>query len=59
MDNQTIDKKRLTSFTNAYKEMIATNEQSYRTSFSWGFSKIRDRVREYTPEEVQRIKQNE
>ena len=55
MDNQTIDKDRLTSFTNAYKEMIATNDRSYLNSFSWGFHKIRERVKQYTPEEVERI----
>ena len=55
MDNQTIDKNRLTSFTNAYKEMIATNDRSYLNSFSWGFHKIRERVKQYTPEEVERI----
>lgn len=55
MDNQAIDKERLTVFTNAYKDMIAINEQSYRSSFAWGRSKIRERVREYTPEEVERI----
>ena len=55
MDNQTIDKDRLTVFTNAYKDMIAVNEQSYQTSFAWGRSKIRERVKEYTPEEVERV----
>ena len=55
MDNQTIDKERLTVFTNAYKDMIAINEQSYQSSFAWGHSKIRERVKEYTPEEVEKI----
>lgn len=55
MDNQTIDKERLTVFTNAYKDMIAINEQSYQSSFAWGRSKIRERVKEYTPEEIERI----
>lgn len=55
MDNQTIDKERLTVFTNAYKDMIAVNEQSYQTSFAWGRSKIRERIKEYTPEEVEKV----
>lgn len=55
MDNQTIDKERLTSFTNAYKNMIATNDQSYVTAYPWGTSKIRHRVKEYTLEEVEKI----
>ena len=41
MDNQTVDKERLTVFTNAYKDMIATSEQSYKASFGWGSTKIR------------------
>ena len=53
--NQTINKERLTVFTNAYKDMIATNDQSYRASFAWGHSKIRERVKEYSLEEVERI----
>lgn len=55
MDNQTIDKDRLTSFTNAYREMIATNEKSYQASFPWGSTKIRQRVKEYSEEEIKRI----
>lgn len=55
MDNQTVDKERLTTFTNAYKDMIATNEQSYKVSFGWGSGKIRDRIRNYSLDEVLEI----
>jgi len=55
MDNQTVDKNRLTVFTNAYKSMIATNERAYRSSFPWGTAKIRERVKEYSEEEVRKV----
>ena len=55
MDNQTVNTERLTAFTNAYKNMIATNDQAYQTSFPWGTHKIGRKIKEYSLEEVEKI----
>lgn len=54
MDNNA-DTQRLTSFTNAYKEMIAASEQAYDSSLWWGSRKDRQPVRTYTLEEIEQI----
>ena len=55
MVSQNNTKDNLTSFTNAYKEMIATNENSYKDSGFFGDRQSIRQARKYTIEEIYKI----
>ena len=47
--------KALTSFTNAYKDIIASNDNAYRNSFkNWGY-RWTNRLKDYSEEEIEKI----
>ena len=50
------DKEFLTNFKSSYEQMIATNEQSYSSSYGYGFSwRSKYRSKKYTVEEIENI----
>ena len=50
------DKRALTSFTNAYKDMIAANDTAYRrASRKWGTLRWGSKLKDFTEEEVEQI----
>ena len=50
------DKEFLTNFKSSYEQMIATNEQSYSSSYGYGFSwRSKYRSKKYTVEDIENI----
>ena len=55
MDSQKDIDKRVTSFTNAFKSMIATNESAYKDTSLFGDRQSIRKIKRYTIEEIYRI----